>query len=469
MKYLVYTHKIVIYLTYDEFDKDSNYSYFLNDELMINGNITNHSFINLKEDTIYQIKVLKDNEIIFNQDIKTLIKKEDIVVKVSDISGQKVITQEIQKYLDLATNKNRIVFPKGIYLTGALYIHSNSEIYLEKDAYIKGSVFIKDYLPKIKSRFEGYEVLAYPSLINIGELDHLKGATTHNVLIYGEGTIYGGDRELRKDMLELEKDHPVINDRFRNRLINISNSRNVIIDGLKVGKSASWNIHPIYSNNIYIHHCDFVSGGLPNGDGIDPDSSHDIDIFANTFFVGDDCVAIKSGKNPEGNIINIPCYNISIFDCISLASHGCAIGSEISGGVHHVDIFNNDFTKSIFGIHIKTTLKRGGYVKNIRVKNCKVSTIYIHTVDYNDDGNNAKEITSFNDFSFDDLLISGSPIGPDGRTYDLINILVDGFKEYPSAFKDMTFKNIRIIKDKGIEINNATNCRVNNISYEGEE
>lgn len=465
MKYLAYSSKIVIYLTYDEFDKDSTYSYYLNNKLLKEGLATNYSFINLKEDTLYQVRVEKDNKVIFETEIKTLTKRKDVLVKVSDNSGKEIVTKEIQKYLDLANASNRIVFPKGTYLCGALFIHSDSEIYLEEGATIQGSVSAKDYLPKIKSRFEGYEVMSYASLINIGELAHTQKETTHNVKIYGKGSIFGGNRELRWDMLALEKDHPVINDRFRNRLINISNCSNVIIDGLCVGKSASWNIHPIYSSNIYIHHCDFISGGLPNGDGIDPDSCHDLDIFANTFNVGDDCVAIKSGKNPEGNIISIPCYNISIFDCVSLGSHGCALGSEISGGIYNVDIFNCDFRKSIFGIHVKTTLKRGSYVKHLRVKHCKVSTIYIHTVPYNDDGESAKEITEFSDFYFDDIEISGFSVGPDGRTYDMKNILVDGFKDYPK-FKDMMFKNITILKDKGIEINNASNCIVKNIVKE---
>ncbi len=462
MKHLVYSNTIVIYLTYDEFDKDSIYSYYLNNKLVEKGLITNCSFSNLKGDTLYQVMVKKDDKVIFEDEIKTSLKRKDILVKVSDSTGKVVVTKEVQSYLDLANSSNRIVFPKGTYLCGALFVHSDTEIYLQEGATIQGSESANDYLPKIKSRFEGYEVMAYASLINIGELDHTKKETTHNVIIHGGGSIYGGSRELRKNMLLLEAEHPVINDRFRNRLINISNASNVIIDGLHVGKSASWNIHPIYSSNIYIHHCDFVSGGLPNGDGIDPDSSHDMDIFANVFNVGDDCIAIKSGKNPEGNLVNLPCYNISIFDCLSLGSHGCAIGSEISGGVYNVDIFNCDFNKSIFGIHIKTTLKRGGYVKNIRAKHSKVSTIYIHTVDYNDDGEPANDITEFSNFKFSDIAISGYCVGPDGRTYDQKNIFVDGFKEYP-AFKDMTFEDIVILKDKGKEINNASNCVVTKI------
>lgn len=462
MKYLTYSNKIVVYLTFDEYDKDSLYCFFLNDELKEKGNLTNYSFLDLKEETKYKIKVLSNDEVIFDEELITLPKRKDIVVKVSDDTGNKIVTKEVQRFLDLASKDNRIIFPAGTYLVGALFVHSDTEIYLEKDAVIKGSVSASDYLPKIKSRFEGYELMSYASLINIGELDHNKEADTHNILIHGEGSIYGGGPELKNDMLLKEAEHPVVNNRFRNRLINMSNASNVILDGLHLGYSSSWNIHPIYSDHIYIHHCYIESKDLCNGDGIDPDSSHDMDIFADTFDVGDDCVAIKSGKNPEGDIVNIPCYNISIFDCVSLNSHGCAIGSEISGGAYNIDIFKSDFTNSIFGIHIKTTLKRGGYVKNVRAKDCKVSTIHIHTVPYNDDGEAAKTITEFSNYSFKDITITGVSIEPVGIVYKNPHILVDGFKDYPN-FKDMEFDDIKVIGEKNIVVNNAYNVNISNV------
>ena len=463
MKYLSYSNKIVVYLTFDEYDVNNIYSYFLNDELLEKGNITNYSFLDLKEDTVYRVRVLCNETVIFDKEIKALPKRKDIVVKVNDNTGKKDVTREVQKYLDSANKDNKIIFPKGTYLTGALFVHSDTEIYLEEGAIIQGTINAKDYLPKIKSRFEGYEVMAYASLINIGSLDHNKKPDTKNVLIYGEGAIYGGGPDLRKDMLLLEKNSPVQNDRFRGRLINISNASNVIIDGLHLGHSSSWNIHPVYSDHIYIHHCDIRSKDLPNGDGIDPDSVHDLDIFSNVFHVGDDCVAIKSGKNPEGNTINIPSYNISIFDCVSLGSHGCAIGSEISGGVYNVDIFNSDFSGSIFGVHIKTTLKRGGYVRNIRVKHCKVPFICIHTVPYNDDGKSAKTITEFSNFDFEDIVITGKSNGPDGRTYDYPHILVEGFKDYPN-FHDIKFNDIKLNGEERISVNNALNVSISNIN-----
>ena len=462
MKYLVYSNKIVVYLSYDEFNKNNIYSYYLNGQLLDKGLITNYTFSNLPNDTLHHVRVLSNDKVIFDKDIKTALKKESIIVEVSDNTGTSDVTREIQHYLDLANSKNIIVFPKGKYLCGALFIHSDTEIYLEKDAFIQGSNLAKDYLPKIDSRFEGYEVKAYASLLNIGELDHTKEPTTRNIIIHGEGTIYGGGRMLRLDMLEQEKEHPVINDRWRNRLINISSCSNVIIDGLHLGHSASWNVHPIYSDHIYIHHCDFKSNSLPNGDGIDPDSCHDMDIFANVFDVGDDCVAIKSGKNPEGNIINIPCYNLSIFDCVSNGSHGCAIGSEISGGIHHIDIFNCDFAQSYFGVHIKTTNKRGSYVKDVRVKDTVTSTIYIHRVDYNDDGDSSNEITKFDNFTFNDVTITGISVKPPKIIQTFPHIFVEGFEKY-DVFNNIYFQNIICQGDNSrIDIKYA-NCYLNNV------
>ena len=118
----------------------------------------------------------------------------------------------------------------------------------------------------------------------------------------------------------------------------------------------------IYSDNIVTNDCTFISEGVHNGDGWDPDSSTNCTIFACTFFTGDDSVAIKSGKNPEGNIINKPCKHIRVFDCVTKYGHGICMGSEMSGGIEDVKIWDCDLENSVYGIEIKGTKKRGGYV-----------------------------------------------------------------------------------------------------------
>lgn len=105
-------------------------------------------------------------------------------------------------------------------------------------------------------------------------------------------------------------------------------------------------------------------------DGWDPDSSTNCTLFASEFHTGDDAVAIKSGKNPEGNEIGRPCAHIKVFDCRIGYGHGICIGSEMSGGVEDVQIWDCDFANSLYGIEIKATPKRGGYVRGVTVRDC---------------------------------------------------------------------------------------------------
>lgn len=101
------------------------------------------------------------------------------------------------------------------------------------------------------------------------------------------------------------------------------------ISGITVKSGAGWNVHMIYSRDIVTNSCAFYSRNIWNGDGWDPDSSRDCTIFGCTFDTGDDAVAVKSGKTPEGNEINRPCEHIKIFDCRCAFGHGFVLGSEM--------------------------------------------------------------------------------------------------------------------------------------------
>ena len=287
--------------------------------------------------------------------------------------GISMNTDALQKAIDSLAYGEELYIPAGIYLTGALRLHSDMALYLDEGANIQGTDDPADYLPKIPSRFEGYEMECYQSLLNLGYMDHASGANCKNVLIYGKGTLSGGgqqlclnviarERELMKDYLaslgdkikDYENDH-TIPARPRGRLINLSNCENVRITGLTLKNGASWNVHMLYSKNIVTDHCVFRSENVWNGDGWDPDSSENCTLFASEFFTGDDSVAIKSGKNPEGNIINRPTKHIRVFDCLSHKGLGIAIGSEMSGGVEDVRIWDCDLINSLYGVQIKAT------------------------------------------------------------------------------------------------------------------
>lgn len=376
--------------------------------------------------------------------------------------GVTLNTEKIQAAIDDCEKNQCVYIPAGDFMTGSLFLHSDMELYLDKDAILHGTTDVKDYEPKIKSRFEGHEMMCYAGLLNIGELDRKKGFNCFNVRISGEGTICGGGKTLAQNVIDVEtilqKDYMEslgnkINDcecaltipgRARPRLINVSCAQNITITGITIMNGASWNVHMIYSDNIVTYGCTFRSQGVWNGDGWDPDSSTNCTLFGSEFFTGDDAVAIKSGKNPEGNVINKPCEHIRVFDCISHFGHGITIGSEMSGGINDVRIWNCDMGNSLYGVEIKATKKRGGYVKNVFVSHSKVCRILMHSVGYNDDGEAAPEAPVFKDCVFENMHITAKKLNTDEKNEFCEAIELSGF-DIPGHFiKNVNFKNIVI-------------------------
>ena len=304
--------------------------------------------------------------------------------------GKALNTAAIQQAIEDCKEDEMVYVPAGTFLTGALTLHDHMELYLEEGAVLQGSSNPEDYLPRIPSRFEGTERECYQSLLNLGVMDHRAGCTSEDVLIRGKGTISGGGRLLAERMMAAERERlkeyihslgdkvlecenaNTIPGRARGRPIQICNAKNVRITGLTLQNGPGWNVHMIYSEQIVTDHCIFRSEDIWNGDDWDPDSSSDCTIFACTFYTGDDSVAIKSGKNPEGNEIGRPCSHIRIFDCICAYGHGITMGSEMSGGIEDVVIWDCDLGNSLYGLEIKGTKKRGAlclrYLKNASLR-----------------------------------------------------------------------------------------------------
>ncbi|MCR5724230.1 MAG: glycoside hydrolase family 28 protein [Treponema sp.] len=359
--------------------------------------------------------------------------------------GKTLNTAALQAAFDSCGSGQCVYIPRGVFLTGALRMHSGMELYLEEGAVLQGTNDPKDYLPLIHSRFEGIEQDCYASLLNLGELNRTAPYNCRDVLIYGKGTIASGGAELAKAVIRTERvrlsaylaslgdkikecEHKdTIPGRMRPRLINMSNCQNVRISGLTLANGASWNMHFIYSDKILTDNCVFKSEGVWNGDGWDPDSSTNCTIFGCKFYTGDDSVAIKSGKNPEGNVINRPTEHIRIFDCSCAYGHGITIGSEISGGINDVRIWDCDMSASMQGIEIKATKKRGGYVRNVQVRNCQLSRLQMHSVGYNDDGVPAEYPPVFEDCSFRNLVITGRMLDHERHWHDCAAIDFRGF------------------------------------------
>ena len=434
---------------------------------------THFKLKNLKPETEYEIRIEhvdksgKLKSVLIEKTIVTNAekKKTDVTKAPYNAVGDGTVlnTKILQKAIDDCKKGECVYIPKGVYLTGSLNLHSDMELFLDEGAVLKGSTEAEDYLPKRPSRFEGYEMMCYSSLINMGEMDHTKGYNCENVVIRGGGTISGGGKELRQNILDIERERlksyieslgeeaktyensDTIPGRARPRLVNMSNCKNIIISNVTMEYGPAWNVHMIYSENIITEGCTIRSKGVSNGDGWDPDSSVNCTIFDTDFDTGDDMVAIKSGKNPEGDKIARPSVNIKVFDCRG-RGHGCAIGSEMSGGVSEVSIWDCDFSKAFGGIVIKGTPQRGGYIKNISVKNCVLSIIQVlSSVTYNNDGAAAEDMPYFENFEFSDILVQGiTGHCNTGEFSTSPAVYLSGFEKEGHRLKNVKLKNITL-------------------------
>lgn len=471
----------------EDADSHSTYSIILNGDTIGTTNKTHYSLTNLTPESVYKLEVIHKlsadsdrstfsssnnfgtSESLGEINICTSPSKKKIDVTKSPYNaigdGVTLNTAALQKALDDCGKDSYVYIPEGTFLTGALNVHSDSELYVSKGALLQGTETPEDYLPQIRSRFEGYERECYRSLLNLGKLDHDDSYNCENVIIRGGGTIMGGGWALAKSMAKTEAEKlkdfiaslgdkikeyekpETISHRVRGRLINMSNCRNIWIHDLTLGFGPSWNLHFIYSDKVVTDHCTIKSQGVWNGDGWDPDSSTNSTIFACDFYTEDDSVAIKSGKNPEGNVINKPTKHIRVFDCICHFGHGLCIGSEMSGGVEDVRLWDCDMGPTWSGIEIKATKKRGGYVKDIDVRDITASHVMIHSVGYNDDGEGSKIPPFIENCHFERMHLLGRYLDNNAgknEWHDCPSILLCGFDEEGHQLKNISFKDIEM-------------------------
>ena len=252
-------------------------------------------------------------------------------------------TAAIQKAIDQAARAGGIVrVPAGTFLTGAIQLRSRVTLRLEKDAVLQAASD-PALFPEVEGRWEGTEA-KYPS-----PLIYANGC--EDVAIEGEGTVAA----LLRAAL------------FRD-------SKRVRIEGVTFTNRLRWTLHLLYSEGVTVTGCRFLTSGA-NTDGINPDSSRNVTITRCRFRTGDDCIAIKSGKNAEGARIGRPCEDITIADCVMEGGHSAvSIGSEMSGGVRRVTVRNCQIARqSHGGIRLKTRRGRGGYIEDVTVSDCTVT------------------------------------------------------------------------------------------------
>jgi polygalacturonase len=153
--------------------------------------------------------------------------------------------------------------------------------------------------------------------------------------------------------------------------------RNILIEGVTIRNSPMWHIHPVLSANITVRSVKVIGHG-PNNDGCNPESCRDVLIEGCYFDTGDDCIAIKSGRNNDGRRVNVPTENVVIRGCKMSDGHGgVVIGSEMTGGARN--IFAEDCTMDSpnldRALRIKTNSVRGGTVENVYMRNVAIGQV----------------------------------------------------------------------------------------------
>jgi len=450
-------------------DKPSEYKNIKGYAILVDGSIIGHSKItnytinSLKPNTDYLISVMtEDNEgmnSIRCKSLKVRTKPEGKIFNVLKYGAKAdsgiVNTQAIQKAIDACSAGGTVVIPSGTFMSGALFLKSNMTLYIAKGGVLKGSLHTEDYLPMIKTRFEGWEFQAFASLITAGQLDSKGPYNVKNLSIRGEGKISGGGATLGKAMAANNANGA----RGRGRLICLMNCENVNIQGLKIEQSPCWTIHYTYSKNVTCNGLTIntLTSKTSNGDGIDPDSSINSYIFNCSFSTYDDCIAIKSGKNPEGNVVARPCENVYISNCNFIQGHSLAIGSEISGGIKNINITDCELRNLWYGLQVKTTQKRGGYVEDLLVKDCRLQQIKVVTsLPYNNDGESAPTLTRLGNFEFTNLDMTNAKTGKPV-------IYVEGFSDTANYVKNIRFKDILLPNGSKVFIKHARDVMFKNM------
>ena len=298
----------------------------------------------------------------------------------------------------LRAGGGRVVVPAGEFVTGAIELKSGVNLHVTQHATIRFSRDTSKY-PIVFTRWEGMELMNFSPFIYAFE--------QQNLGITGAGTIDGNadcehwwpwkgrancgwkkgdvnqdaDRNRLFDMVE--RGVPVAQRVFgpghylRPMFIQPYRCANVLIEGVRLLNSPMWQVHPVLCRNVTVRDLVINSAG-PNSDGCDPESCNDVLIANCDFTTGDDCIAIKAGRNADGRRVAVPSENIVIQRCRMRDGHGgITIGSEASAGVRNVFAEDCllDSPRLDIAVRIKNNAVRGSRVENLFARNLTIGQV----------------------------------------------------------------------------------------------
>ncbi|WP_432879027.1 glycoside hydrolase family 28 protein [Kribbella sp. CA-245084] len=286
----------------------------------------------------------------------------------------------------------RVVVPPGVWYTKAIRLRSQVELHISEGATLRFSTDPADYLPVVETRYEGLEVLNHSPMI------YANGCT--DIAITGTGTLDGQassdnwwswfhecDEEFKRlreqSWFGIPLQDRAVGHRLRSSFVQPFNCTNVLIEGVTVVRSPFWQLHPVLCRNVTIRDVVIDSQG-PNNDGIDLESCRSVVISGCTIDAGDDCIALKSGREADGLRVNVPTEDILIEDCTLRVKYGAiTLGSDLTGGIRNVYVRDCRIDGPYFALYIKTNAVRGGFVENVYLRDLTVAKVLKEVVQCN--------------------------------------------------------------------------------------
>lgn len=307
----------------------------------------------------------------------------DREISVNDLGAYKnkffASTEIIQKAIDSvsALGGGKVTFEPGVYHTGALFLKDNVNFHIGEGVELRALIGL-EYYPEIKTRVAGIFMQWPCGVINI--LDQ------KNVAITGKGTIHGQGKIHWERYWNLRQEYTPRGLRWasdydckRVRTIEISDCENITVKDITIKQSGFWTVHMLFSNQVTVDGViirNNIDGEGPSTDGIDIDSSTNIEVMNCDTDCNDDNYCVKAGRDADGIRINRPSEYVYIHDCIARKGGGLlVIGSETSGWIRHVYTENMKAIGTKNVLYLKSAKTRGGGIEDIVLKNVEAEGV----------------------------------------------------------------------------------------------
>lgn len=326
-----------------------------------------------------------------------------------------------------------VLVPNGIWYTGPIHLKSNVNLHLDAGAELRFSKKYDDYLPVVLIQRGGFFCYNYSPLVYAKDCQNI--AITGSGILNGQGQVWWPWKDRQPGMVKLfqmgkagvpieERVFGTEKDGVRPPFIHFIECKDVFLEGVTFKDGPSWNIHPVFCENVIIRKVK-VSAHGPNNDGIDPDGCKNVLIEDCDIDVGDDNICLKSGRDEEAWKIGRPCENVVVRRCTTKAGHGgFVIGSEMSADVRNVLVEDCIFSGTDRGLRFKSRPGRRGIVENIWARNITMDNIRNVAIDFvmNYDGEPIEKVMQYQ------KEVSGIKDPPIFRNFHIENISCNNAK-----------------------------------------